>query len=137
MADNSSGYNQATLFDPTGNGHNINLGSLIGYDQSGACCINNKGQIVGYAYTFPRILHLIETAVLFDATGNGNNIDLNTLIYPPSDWNLMRATAINDNGWIVGYAKNPSGKEEAFLLVPVEVPDCSEQILGDLDRDCF
>jgi probable HAF family extracellular repeat protein len=118
-ATNSFGYCQATLFDPTGNGHNINLGTLAasGYNASEACSINNKGQIVGLAYN-----NDTWTAVLFDTTGNGNNIDLNTLIDPSSDWNLMLATAINDNGWIVGYAMNSLGQGEAFLLTPIPEP---------------
>jgi uncharacterized membrane protein len=125
VATSSLGYNQAALFDPTGNGNNINLGSISGYESSEAYSINNHGQIVGLAYN-----DYTWTAVLFDATGNGNNIDLNTLIDPSSGWNLMLATAINDNGWIVGYAMNTLGKGEAFLLTPITV---STKPIADAD----
>jgi hypothetical protein len=71
--------------------------------------INDSGQIVGdYAYH----------AYLFDPTGQGNNIDLNTLIDPSSGWTLMEAYCINNNGWIVGNGINPYGVAHAYLLTP-------------------
>ncbi|MFH1616137.1 MAG: HAF repeat/PEP-CTERM domain-containing protein, partial [Planctomycetota bacterium] len=79
---------------------------------------NNLGQIVGYAYTASEQWH----ATLFDPTGAGNNIDLNTLIDPSLGWELLMATAINDSGWIVGAGSNPAGKTEAFLLKPIPEP---------------
>ncbi len=46
-------------------------------------------------------------------------VDLNDLIATNSGWKLVEASAINDNGQIVGVGVNPSGGKEAFLLTPV------------------
>ncbi len=45
--------------------------------------------------------------------------DLNDLIDSTSEWKLIEAGAVNNVGQIVGYGKNPSGKEHAFLLNPL------------------
>ena len=82
---------QAASFDPTGNGDNLNLGTLGG-EFSKAACINDSGQIVGWAETSSGALH----ATLFDPTGNGENIDLGTLFGNSS------AKSINEDGVIVG-----------------------------------
>lgn len=37
-------------------------------------------------------------------------------------WTLTEATAINDQGQIVGYGINPNGLTRGFLLTPVPVP---------------
>jgi probable HAF family extracellular repeat protein len=104
----------ATLFDPSGRGNNIDLGTLGGWE-SMAYSINDNGQIVGYASSTPiGYFH----ATLFDPTGNGNNIDLNTLIDPACGWTLIWAYSINDYGWIVGWGINPVGESHAYLLVP-------------------
>jgi hypothetical protein len=55
---------------------------------------------------------------LFDPTGAGNNIDLNTLIDPAGGWTLVSAYDMNASGWIVGKGTNPQGEKHAFLLVP-------------------
>jgi uncharacterized membrane protein len=98
----------AALFDPDGS--NIDLGAIEGQN-SYAHCINDKGQIVGSAGG---------RAALFDPSGDGNNIDLNTLIDPNSGWSLEEALSINEQGWIVGrgYYK-PIGDTHAFLMMPV------------------
>jgi len=101
-----SGSEHATLFDPTGSGYNLDLGTL-GYvptpgpgpfpfqqPYSGARSNNNNGQIVGWAKTSSGK----GRAAIFDATGNGNNINLGTLSHHSSSG----AAAINDNGQIVG-----------------------------------
>ncbi|MHC4499017.1 MAG: choice-of-anchor Q domain-containing protein, partial [Planctomycetota bacterium] len=109
-----SGNGHAALFDPTGNGNNIDLDTLDGAE-CWAESINNNGQIVGMTENDPEDIQL---AVLIDSTGGKNNIDLNTLIDRASGWTLKDALAINDNGWIVGYGINPTGKGRAFLLIP-------------------
>jgi probable HAF family extracellular repeat protein len=48
--------------------------------------------------------------------------DLNTLIPSGSDWTLLFASAINDDGQIVGYGTGPDGNTDAFLLTPVPEP---------------
>ena len=53
---------------------------------------------------------------------NGTMTDLNNLISPSFGWTLESATAINDNGQIVGYGLGPSGQTDAFLLTPVPEP---------------
>ena len=106
----------AVLFDSTGGGENINLGALdYSYNQSQALSINDLGQIVGSA--FYSISSPDKIAVLFDPKGHGNNIDLNTLVTPPSGWWLSSANCINNNGWIVGEMTNGS-YTHAFLLTP-------------------
>lgn len=109
---------RACLFDPTGGGDNTNLGTIDGYNYSKALSINDNGQIVGEVFTpdFPE--PAIHHACLFDPTGQGNNIDLNTLIDPSSGWELTQAYSINNNGWIVGWGINPDGYEHAYLLTP-------------------
>ncbi|MBN1787953.1 MAG: PEP-CTERM sorting domain-containing protein [Sedimentisphaerales bacterium] len=88
---------RACLFDPTGGGNNIYLGSLGG-GISKAYSINNSGQIVGRA-----MLSAVGTpygenhACFFDPTGGGANVDMSG-IYEGI------AYSINDNGQIVGTA---------------------------------
>jgi uncharacterized membrane protein len=83
------GPSYTVLFDPSGNGNNINLGSS--HYLNGAHSINNNGQIVGVNSRH---------ATLFDSTGHGNNIDLGTL----SSGGFSCAMSINNNGQIVGMA---------------------------------
>jgi len=92
---------RAVLFDSTGQGSNIDLGTLPGYKYAVALSVNNSGQIVGrahnieeeYGFYYPR-------AVLFDPTGDGNNIDLGSL----PDCNYSEAFCTNNKGQIVGRA---------------------------------
>ncbi|MHC4423169.1 MAG: hypothetical protein ACYS0C_06435 [Planctomycetota bacterium] len=107
-ADDASNRTHATLFDPTGNGHNTDLGTLSGGD-SMALSINNTGQIVGHAFVAMTDYH----AVLFDSTGGGQNIDLGTL-----GGNRSNASSINNNGQIVGQAYPAAGKRHATLFDP-------------------
>jgi len=113
-AEDSLWYEQATLYNPMGS--NINLGTIPGYRMSSAQSVNDSGQIVGWSSTH---LGCIEyRAVLFDPTGSGNNIDLNTLIDPACGWTLKIAWSINNSGQIVGSGINPYGEKRAFLLIP-------------------
>ena len=98
---------RATLFDPTGAGNNIDLGTLGGA-LSEAHSINNAGQIVGWAANGQGT-----RAALFDPTGVGDNIDLGTLGGDDSF-----ACSINEAGQIVGWADNDEGFGRATLFDP-------------------
>lgn len=92
----------ATLFDPTGNGQNINLNpfgdDLEGYN-SDAYDINNNGVVVGVVVRQSAGFNKTKSvATIFDTTGNGNNIFLATL----SGEQGSGANAINNKGQIVG-----------------------------------
>ena len=66
--------------------------------------INNAGQIVYNKYIYQ----------------NGLWQDINTLIQPGSAWQLSYATAINNNGAIVGAIYNPTQRiYRGGLLTPV------------------
>jgi len=106
----------AAIFDETGSGTILTLGTLGG-NESKAKAINNNGQIVGWAYTGSNELH----ATLFDGTGSGQNIDLNSVIDQMLDWELTYAKSINDQGWIVGEGYI-DGQAHGFLLTPVPEP---------------
>jgi probable HAF family extracellular repeat protein len=127
--DNGTLIRFATLFSRT-LGKNINLGTVPGYDQSWAQHINNKGQIVGYAYNS----NGQSCAVLFEPTDPNKNIDLNTLVEPTTGCHLDYATRINDNGYILCQGVNQSGQEHPLLLIPAV--ECTEPLAGDLNDDC-
>jgi probable HAF family extracellular repeat protein len=91
------------------------LGTIPGGSGSQAYGINASGQVAGYAYANGGG----ERAFLYS---NGTMADLNLLIDPTSGWTLTEATAINNNGWIVGYGTNASGQQDAFLLTPTPEP---------------
>ncbi|NIP25272.1 MAG: DUF3466 family protein [Phycisphaerae bacterium] len=86
----------------------IDLGTLGG-NMSRANSINNRGQIVGYAYNSSGY----RRATLFDPTGNGNNLDLGTL-----GGNSSSASSINDAGQIVGTADLNYAEQHATLFDP-------------------
>lgn len=95
------------------NGIMSNLGTLGG-STSWAYGINDGGQIVGTAATSSGTDH----AFLYT---NGMMTDLNSLIDPSSGWVLKTASAINDNGQIVGWGEK-DGETRAFLLNTVPEP---------------
>ena len=85
----------------------IDLGTLSGYSASTARSINGHGQIVGHVgQSWPDF-----RAVLFDTTGNSNNIDLGTL-----GGSRGMAFSINDSGQIVGDSESSSGQLLATLF---------------------
>ena len=114
---------RAVLFDESGAGNNIYLGTLdiFGYSDSQAWSINDSGEIVGYSYN-PMSQLWYYHATLFDPTGGGDNIDLNDLIDPAPGWTLIMACSINNNGWIVGTMYNSNHDYHAYLLTPVPEP---------------
>ncbi|MGA2031641.1 MAG: DUF3466 family protein [Thermoguttaceae bacterium] len=94
------------------------LGTLGGAT-SQADGINNLDQVVGSAYNSVGV----SDAFLWEP-GSGM-VDLNSLIPQPSEWTLTTATAINDNGLIVGTGLGPSGVGAALLLTPISSPEPS------------
>jgi hypothetical protein len=67
-------------------------------------------------------LEIVYRAILFNHTGNGDNIALDDLIDPNLGWTLNTALCINDNGCIVGFGTNPDAEEHAYLLTPISEP---------------
>lgn len=109
----------AAVYDASNPESLLDLGCIVNgiqYDVSIANAINARGQIVGDADGPAGWI-----AVLFDPSGQGNNMNLNTLIDPGSGWRLHRAWDINDYGWIVGEG-DINGASHAFLLTPVPEP---------------
>ena len=113
VGDSFSGMtdSRAVLFDPAGNGNNIDLGLLpiAGLRVCGqARSINDNGQAVGRVYDIqPSGSFLWSYAVLFDSTGTGNNINLGGGGNP-----YAIANSINNSGQIVG--ADGSGKATIF-----------------------
>jgi probable HAF family extracellular repeat protein len=99
-----SNSSHACIFDYK-NGTIIDLSPTM---EGEALSINDLGQIVGYTSAGPCI---------FDPTGKGNNININTLIDPASGWSLSQANCINNNGWIIGQGTY-HGVTTSFLLIP-------------------
>lgn len=89
--DMSSDIRRAVLFDSTGAGDNVDLGTLGG-TTSTARGVNNQGQIVGYAYSDDPLIG--PHATMFEPNDPANNVNL----ADESD-----AFSINDDGQIAGY----------------------------------
>jgi probable HAF family extracellular repeat protein len=98
----------ATLWSKT-KGSMLDLGVPPGANSSFAFSINNVGQVVGVSSDIGHAF------VWSPSTGM---LDLNTLIPANSGWVLILATAINDQGQIVGYGMHNCCVTEAFLLTP-------------------
>jgi hypothetical protein len=137
----NSGGN-AVLFDTSGNENNIILGSgkaksindwdmIVGNSGGNAVLWYNGTETIlgsGYANSinnnsdnFQIVGNSGGHGYLFDSTGQGHNIDLNTLIDPSSGWTITDAYSINNNGWIVGwgsYVYPGGGYEGPILIIP-------------------
>jgi probable HAF family extracellular repeat protein len=83
--------------------------------------INSAGTVVGSIYTPLGS----SRAFVYDAAHGVR--DLNTLTTPAPGFTMLAATAINDNGWIVGYGAGGGGMYRSFVLRPA--------VVGDLDGD--
>jgi len=104
-SETSNEWNHAFLYS---NGTMTDLGTLPGGTTSYAQAINDAGQIVGESDTS----NGGEDAFLYS---NGTMIDLNSLLPANSGWTLENATAINNQGEIVGSGAH-NGNTRAFLL---------------------
>jgi len=92
-------------------GQMSDLGTLSG-SEINALDINGADEVVGIASTSDAFTY---HAFLYS---DGVMRDLNSLIPADSGFELTSATAINDNGNIVGYGYNESRQQHAFLLTP-------------------
>ena len=109
----------------------IDLGSLggpgnrWGSDVSVALGVNNYDQVVGYTY-LPAIgdMPIQQVAFLWrrGVSGSGQMINLNKLLFGEGkNYLVFSATAINDNGQIVGTAYDlRNGSVRAVLLTPMK-----------------
>jgi probable HAF family extracellular repeat protein len=94
------------------------LGALPGDVDSFAGGINDEGQVVGESC---------------DASGNcrgflwqkGSMTDLNTLVPPSENLNVLFGSNINDRGEITGATVDAQGVERAVVLVPGGSADVS------------
>lgn len=89
--------------------------ALPGWPEALALALNDAGDVVGTAGTVDLGTIRGHDALLWRGE---RRIRLNAQV-GPSRWVLRRATGINEDGWIVGYAVDPVTHEEAvFLLEP-------------------
>ena len=87
-----------------------------------AVALNDSRAAVGFSSVFgPTGSEPTYYATIWDSAGVP--IDLNTLVDASGNgWQLTRANAINNKGWIVGQGINPQGQDRGFLLIPVPEP---------------
>ena len=102
----------------------MDLGTLGGQN-SLACGINDRGEVVGFADGAANVLasshdspytqgQKVDTnswvaighAFLYS---HGRMVDLNSLVAMPAGWILLAANCINDSGEIAGYGRAPDG----------------------------
>ena len=84
---------------------------------AGGRSVNSSGQVVGFVLGGgPDCTDPGPYAFLWEDAGPA--IDLNSLVRPPSDLQLLDAQFINDRGEITGTAVLPNGDQHAYLLIP-------------------
>jgi probable HAF family extracellular repeat protein len=101
------------------NGSLINIGTSE--DVSSEDGINQAGQAVGYKVDATLGIFGPQYASIY---ASGVTYDLNTLVDLSSSnfTQLTEATAISNNGYIVGNGTTKSGATHAFLLTPIPAP---------------
>ena len=94
------------------------LGTVSPWPCSTALSVNSIGQVVG------------ETGICgvgggpaFLSENGGPIVDVNALIIPASDIEVVSEFDINERGEIAGIGVVPSGDEHAVLLIPVDKED--------------
>lgn len=103
------------------------LGGLGGSFGSVAQGINNAGLVVGNSYTTGNAA----SHGMMWSMQNGVWVatDLNTLIDPTLGFTIQSATAINNQGQVVGYGVNSLGQRSAFVMSVAAVPEPSTYAL--------
>ena len=115
-------YAHAYLYQYNNTDSLLDLGTLNGGLTSGAYDINESNQVVGTSWLVTQLTSLYEPekyhAFIWDEV-NGM-VDLNTYLPADSGWILTTATAINDNGDIVGSGLM-GGQVHGFLLTTDQI----------------
>lgn len=106
MEANTPSHSRAVLFDPTGRGNNVDLGTLGGQG-SEAVSINDSASIAGWADSNDPLLS--PHATLFQTSGGQDNIALG---------NEAAAISLNDNGQAAGVQVDDNGCDRATRFDP-------------------
>lgn len=126
-----SGYLGAFLWTPSApnatTGTMTDLGAVVGGGP--AYGINNAGQVVGRAGASLSARAFLWTPYVPNGT-TGAVTNLVGLGGP--NHRLVGAYAINDAGWVVGYADSSDAHTRAFLWQPFPLPDGQTTIIGNL-----
>lgn len=112
VADTAAGFPHAFLYELTADGSVVtrtDLGTL-GADASYGYGLNNAGHVVGTSDARAFIWR------------DGTMTDLNAMIDPAGNWQLIAAAGINDDGQIVGWGVHDGLTFRAFLLTPASCP---------------
>ena len=114
-------YAHAYLYD-YGADTLLDLGTLNGGLMSNAADINEFNQVVGTSWLVTRLTSLYDPTLYHAFLWEGGAMtDLNALISANSGWLLTAATAINDQGDIVGTGLL-NGQVHGFLLTTDQMP---------------
>src|SRR5580765_1626955 len=108
--------------------HMTDLGTLGTDPASEAFSINDRGQIVGLTFVPGG-----DDLRAFLSDNGGPLIELNTLIQPASDIQVITAVAINDRGEIVGTGKLPNGEIHPIMLIPLDGDKGDDADSGDAE----
>jgi probable HAF family extracellular repeat protein len=80
-----------------------------------AISINNAQQVVGVSCVLTCDNYSVERAFLWE---NGDMVDLNALVQPPSDLVVAYPEQIDDRGYIEAQAVLSDGDTHAVVLIP-------------------
>jgi probable HAF family extracellular repeat protein len=92
------------------------LETIGGDNASNAFGVNVRSQVVGQSWFFDGQEVTASHAFLWE--NSGPMIDLNTVVFNPSDLNLVEADFITDRGWIIARGFLPNGDLHTAILIP-------------------
>ena len=101
------------------NGAMTDLGTLGLCRNSTALSVNSKGEVVGDTGNCPNG----DGGPSFFSEHGKPMVDINTLLIPGSEIEVIDAFDINDRGEIVGGGVLPNGDEHAVLLIPASAAE--------------